>query len=153
MPQSSRVNPTNTFNQEVIFMNPEKMSAAIENTLSETLGMELVEIKKGHVVVTMPVDHRTHQPLGLLHGGASVALAETAASMGGWLLVADEGKAVVGQEINANHLRSVRSGKVKGVADCLHAGKTSQVWEVRIFDEQERMVCISRCTLAVIEPR
>jgi uncharacterized protein (TIGR00369 family) len=131
----------------------EKMNAGMKNTLSETLGMEVVEFKKGRVIVSMPVDHRTHQPLGLLHGGASVALAETIASMGGWLLVADEGKVVVGQEINANHLHSVRSGKVKGIGECLHQGRTTQVWEIRIFDEEERMICISRCTLAVIEPK
>ncbi|MFO1518837.1 MAG: hotdog fold thioesterase [bacterium] len=134
-------------------METHDLSASFKNTLAETLGMELVEIVPGRVVITMPVDQRTHQPLGLLHGGASVALAETAVSMGGWLLVSKEGKAVVGQEINANHLRSVRSGKVKAVAECLHQGRTSQVWETKIYDEQERMVCISRCTLAVIEPR
>lgn len=132
---------------------PSKLSAGLQNTLAEVLGIEVLELSKGRVVATMPVDHRTHQPLGLLHGGASVALAETVASMGGWLLVADEGKAVVGQEINANHLRSVRSGKVKGIGECLYQGKTSQVWEIRIFDEKNRMTCISRCTLAVIEPR
>lgn len=130
-----------------------KFRAGMQNTMAEALGMELVEAKPGRVVITMPVDHRTHQPYGLLHGGASVALAETAASLGGWLLVADEGKVVVGQEINANHLRSVRSGRVKAVGEVLHQGKTSQVWQVKIYDEQDRMVCISRCTLAVIAPR
>jgi uncharacterized protein (TIGR00369 family) len=121
--------------------------------MAEALGMELLEATPGRIVITMPVDHRTHQPYGLLHGGASVALAETAASLGGWILVAAEGKVVVGQEINANHLRSVRSGKVKAIGEVLHQGKTSQVWEVKIYDEQERMVCISRCTLSVITPR
>jgi len=130
-----------------------KFRAGMKNTMAEALGMELVEAKPGRVVITMPVDHRTHQPYGLLHGGASVALAETAASLGGWLLVAGEGKVVVGQEINANHLRSVRSGKVKAVGEVIHQGKASQVWETKIYDEQERLVCISRCTLAVIEPR
>ncbi len=127
-------------------------SNPLQNTLAETLGMEIVECEKGRVVMTMPVDARTHQPLGLLHGGASVALAETVASMGGWFLVADQGKAVVGQEINANHLRSARSGKVKAVGECLHQGRNSQVWEIKIYDEKDRMVCISRCTLAVVEP-
>lgn len=125
----------------------------MKNTMAEALGMELLEISSGKVVMTMPVDPRTHQPLGLLHGGASVALAETAASIGGWYLVMNEGKAVVGQEINANHLRSVRSGKVKAVAEVIHQGKTSQVWQIKIYDEAERIVCISRCTLAVILPR
>jgi len=123
---------------------------AFQNTLAEALGMELIEFSKGRVVIEMPVDSRTHQPMGLLHGGASVALAETAASMGGWYLVAEEGKAVVGQEINANHLRPVKSGKVRAVAEVIHAGKASQVWEIKISDEKEKLVCISRCTLAVI---
>ncbi len=131
----------------------EDKSAALKNTLAEHLGMEVIEAGLGRVVMTMPVDHRTHQPLGLLHGGASVALAETVASMGGWLLAASEGKVVVGQEINANHLRSVRTGKVKAVGECIHQGKTSQVWEIKIYDEKERMICISRCTLAVVTPR
>lgn len=126
---------------------------AFKNTMAEALGMELIEFEKGRVVLDMPVDHRTHQPMGLLHGGASVALAETAASMGGWLLVADEGKVVVGQEINANHLRSVKSGKVRAIALCIYSGKSSQVWEIKIQDEQERLICISRCTLAVIQAR
>jgi len=130
-----------------------RFRAGMKNTMAEALGMELLEVSRGKVVLTMPVDSRTHQPLGLLHGGASVALAETAASIGGWFLVMEEGKAVVGQEINANHLRSVRSGGVKAVATVLHQGKTSQVWEIKIYDEAERMVCISRCTLAVITPR
>lgn len=126
---------------------------AFKNTMAEALGMELIEFEKGRVVLEMPVDHRTHQPMGLLHGGASVALAETAASMGGWFLVADEGKVVVGQEINANHLRSVKSGKVRAIAECIHQGKSSQVWEIKIRDEQQRLLCISRCTLAVIAAR
>ncbi len=126
---------------------------AFKNTMAEALGMELIEFEKGRVVLDMPVDHRTHQPMGLLHGGASVALAETAASMGGWFLVADEGKVVVGQEINANHLRSVKSGKVRAIAECIHQGKSSQVWEIKIRDEQQRLLCVSRCTLAVIEAR
>lgn len=130
-----------------------KFREGMKNTMAEALGMELVEVAPGRVVISMPVDHRTHQPYGLLHGGASVALAETVASLGGWMLVAPEGKVVVGQEINANHLRSVRSGKVKAVGEPLHQGKNSQVWEVKIYDEKDRMVCISRCTLSVIEPR
>ncbi|HCU25429.1 MAG TPA: esterase [Deltaproteobacteria bacterium] len=130
-----------------------KFTDGMKNTMAETLGMELVEAVPGRVVLTMPVDRRTHQPYGLLHGGASLALAETAASLGGWILAEPEGKVVVGQEINANHLRSVRSGKVKAVGEIIHQGKNSQVWGVRIYDEQERLICVSRCTLAVIELR
>lgn len=130
-----------------------EQNEALKNTLAERLGMEIVEAQPGRIVMTMPVDHRTHQPLGLLHGGASVALAETVASIGGWMLVAEEGKVVVGQEINANHLRSAKSGLVKAIGECIYQGKNSQVWEIKIYDEKEKMICISRCTLAVIEPR
>lgn len=133
--------------------NAQKANEFLKNTLAEHLDMKIVEMKEGRVVATMPVDHRTHQPLGLLHGGASMALAETIASMGGAMLVMNDGKAVVGQEINANHIRSVTSGRVKGVGEVIHRGKISQVWEIKIYDEKERMICISRCTLAVITPR
>ncbi len=134
-------------------MKPESGKTAFENTLGEVLGMELISLEHGKVSISMPVDHRTHQPFGLLHGGASVALAETVASIGGWYMVSDQGKMVVGQEINANHLRSVRSGKVAAIGECIHAGKNSQVWEIKIYDERQRMICISRCTLAVVEPK
>ena len=128
-----------------------KLNEFMKETLAETLGMEVIECSEGRLVATMPVDTRTHQPVGLLHGGASVALAETIASIGGYYLVAREGLAVVGQEINANHLRSVSKGKVKGVGEIIFRGKRSQVWGVSIFDEADRLICISRCTLAVIE--
>lgn len=130
-----------------------EMNNIMGRTMGGTLGIEVMEISEGRVVATMPVDQRHHQPMGLLHGGASVALAETVASIGGWYLTAPENKVVVGQEINANHLRSVRSGKLKAVGQCIHPGKTSQVWEIKIYDETERLICISRCTLAVITPR
>lgn len=125
-----------------------------KNTLGEVLGMEMVSVEKGRVTMTMPVDHRTHQPMGLLHGGASVALAETVASIGGWVLVSEKGQVVVGQEINANHLKSMKSGLVRAEGQVLHQGKTSQVWEIKIYnDENDELVSISRCTLAVITPR
>jgi uncharacterized protein (TIGR00369 family) len=129
----------------------DQLNQLCKATLSESLGMEVIECREGRFVATMPVDHRTYQIAGLLHGGASVALAETIASMGAYYLVAPEGMAVVGQEINANHLRSVTKGKVKGVGEIIFRGKRSQVWGVSIFDEAERLICISRCTLAVIE--
>lgn len=113
--------------------------------------MEIIECSEGRLVATMPVDSRTHQVVGLLHGGASVALAETIASLGGYYLVAPDGLTVVGQEINANHLRAVTQGKVRGVGEIIFRGKRSQVWGVSIFDEAERLICVSRCTLAVIE--
>ena len=122
-----------------------------ESTLMGTLGIDIIEAEKGRVVATMPVDHRTHQPMGLLHGGASVALAETVASMGGFLLVDSENEAVVGLEINANHVKSKREGIVTATGTILHRGKKTQIWEIRITDEEDELICISRCTLAVIQ--
>ena len=128
-----------------------QLNALMKATLGESLGMEVIECSAGRLVATMPVDRRTHQVVGLLHGGASVALAETIASLGGYYLVAAEGLTVVGQEINANHLRAVTEGKVKGVGEIIFQGKRSQVWGISIFDEADRLICVSRCTLAVIE--
>ena len=101
------------------------------------------------IEATMPVDSRTHQPFGLLHGGASVVLAETLGSVAGYLCSEGERK-VVGLEVNANHIRSVRSGRVRGVCRALHVGSRHQVWQIDIFDEQGRLCCSSRLTTAVI---
>jgi uncharacterized protein (TIGR00369 family) len=128
-----------------------ELNKSLKATLIESLGIEVIECNEGRFVATMAVDSRTHQPFGLLHGGASVALAETIASLGGYYIVAPEGFSVVGQEINANHLRSVTRGKVKGVGEIIFKGKRSQVWGVLIYDDADRLICISRCTLAVIE--
>jgi uncharacterized protein (TIGR00369 family) len=98
----------------------------------------------------MPVEPKVHQPFGLLHGGASVALAETVASTAGWMNVDQEKEGVVGLEINANHLRAKRDGVVTAIATPVHVGRRTHVWEVRITDEQGKLVCISRCTLAVV---
>lgn len=114
----------------------------------QVLGITFTELGEGYLRATMPVDARTHQPYGLLHGGASVALAETLGSSAGMLAAGDN--AVVGLEINANHLRAVRSGTVTGTARPLHVGRSTQVWEIRIEDEAQRPVCISRITLAVL---
>lgn len=119
-------------------------------TLAATLGIKLVEITPERVTATMPVDARTHQPFGLLHGGASVALAETVASIGAWLNVAQDDMGAVGLEINANHVRGVRGGVVTGVATPLHRGRTTHVWDVRIHDDEQRLVCVSRCTVAIV---
>ncbi len=101
----------------------------------------------------MPVDERTVQPLGLLHGGANVALAETIGSVGANLCVNQEQYACVGLEINANHLRPVKKGKVKGVGKPLHIGKMTHVWEIKIYNEANKLTCISRITMAVIEKK
>jgi len=121
-----------------------------EETLLTTLGIEIVEAGRERVVARMPVGPRVHQPFGLLHGGASVALAETVASTGAWMQVDHARERVVGVEINANHLRAKRDGVVTAVGTPVHVGRRTQVWEVRITDEQEKLVCISRCTLTVV---
>ncbi|NJD87523.1 MAG: hotdog fold thioesterase, partial [Betaproteobacteria bacterium] len=110
----------------------------------------VVEATRERVVARMPVGPRVHQPFGLLHGGASVALAETVASTGAWMNVDQANEIVVGIEINANHLRAVRDGEVTATATPLHVGRRTQVWDVRIADGSGRAVCVSRCTLAVV---
>ncbi|HXH17821.1 MAG TPA: hotdog fold thioesterase [Chitinophagales bacterium] len=117
------------------------------------IGIEVTEVGDDFVKARMPVDHRTTQPYGLLHGGASVALAESLGSVAGTMCVNVPDEAVVGIEINANHIRPVRSGFVEGVARPLHIGKTTQVWEIRISNEAGKLVCISRITLAVVKAR
>jgi 1,4-dihydroxy-2-naphthoyl-CoA hydrolase len=114
------------------------------------LGIEFTELGANHLIGRMPVDSRTRQPFGILHGGASVLLAETLVSCAA-TFVAAPGKACVGMEINANHLRPVTSGWVTGTARPISLGRRSQVWEVRIVDGNDKLVCISRCTMAVIE--
>ncbi len=127
----------------------EQLNAAGRNTLAEALGIEITEIGADFVRGRMPVDRRTLQPYGLLHGGASVALAETLGSLGG-ALAAPDGTQVVGLEINANHLRGKREGWVTGTARPMHLGRTTQVWEIRIEDDTQALVCTSRLTLAVV---
>lgn len=117
--------------------------------LLDTLEMDVTEASKERVVVTMPVTPRHLQPRGYLHGGASLALAETAASIGA-SLNAPPGMVAFGQEINANHIRSMQSGLLTATATPVHVGRTSQVWQVFIRDERERLICVSRCTLAVV---
>ncbi|MEH7179030.1 hotdog fold thioesterase [Neobacillus vireti] len=123
----------------------------IKNTLIDTLGIKITHSEPGKVIATMPVDERTRQPFGLLHGGASVALAETVASVGAFELVDKETEGAAGLEINANHVRPVTEGLVTAVGTILHQGKTTMVWDIKITDEQDRLVCVSRCTMAVIK--
>ena len=126
------------------------MTERAHGTLGDTLGLELLEVTKERVRARMPVTKKVHQPFGLLHGGASVALAETVCSIGAWMNVDQATQAAVGLEINANHVRGVRDGAVIGTATPIHLGRTTQLWEIRIEDEAGRLVCISRCTMAVI---
>jgi 1,4-dihydroxy-2-naphthoyl-CoA hydrolase len=129
------------------------LNAMSESTLIANLGIEVTELRDDALVGRMPVDPRTVQPAGVLHGGASVALAETLASWAGYLAVDRERFHVVGQEINANHIRPVSSGWVTATVTPAAIGRRSHVWEIRITDELGRLVCIARCTLAVIEQR
>ena len=121
-----------------------------KESLNKNLGIEYVELEAGRVVMTMPVDVRHHQPLGYLHGGASVVLAETVATVGAWLNC-PPGKVAFGSEINASHLRPKRSGTLTAVGTPVQIGRTNQVWEVDIRDENDKPVCVSRCRLAVVD--
>ncbi len=121
-------------------------------TLADALGIELVSLTDDYLEGRMPVDGRTHQPMGLLHGGASVALAETLGSIGAATRIDVTKQACVGLEINANHIKGVRAGWVRGRATALHVGRRTQVWEIRITHEETgALVCVSRLTLAVID--
>jgi 1,4-dihydroxy-2-naphthoyl-CoA hydrolase len=129
----------------------EELNARHERTMIKPLGIEFTEIGEDFVRGTMPVDERTHQPYGLLHGGASVALAETLGSTGASMCVDPDRQRCVGQEINANHLRSMRRGRVTGTARPVHLGGRSQVWSIEIRDEAGALVCVSRLTMAVLD--
>lgn len=122
-----------------------------EKHMGHALNIEFTSFKLDELKATMPVNDNTVQPFGLLHGGASVVLAETLASVGAWINVQDEDKTAVGVEINANHVRSVkRGGRVHGISSPIHKGRQIHVWETKIFNEDEKLVCVSRCTLAII---
>lgn len=123
------------------------------NTMAETLGIEFTSIGEDYLEARMPVDHRTHQPFGLLHGGASVALAETLGSVAANLCIDATTQFCVGLEVNANHIRSVKDGFVKGITRPVHIGKKTQVWEIRISTVEGDLVCISRITMAVLDKK
>jgi 1,4-dihydroxy-2-naphthoyl-CoA hydrolase len=133
------------------------MSASSNKSLPDDLGgvaslldIELVETSPERVTATMPVTSKHHQPFGVLHGGVSVVLAESVASVGAYL-AAPEGHTAVGMEVNANHVRSVKTGRLAAVATPLHTGSTTHVWEVKIRHEGEKLICVSRCTLAIVQ--
>jgi len=136
------------FNPNVTIEVLNKMSI---NTMVTHLGIEFTSVGDDFIEARMPVDHRTHQPLGLLHGGASAVLAETLGSVAATCCVDMTKQYCVGLEINANHIKSVREGFVTGITKHIHVGKRTQVWEIRITNEQKELVCISRITLAVID--
>lgn len=122
-------------------------------TMVEHLDIRFHADEEGHFCATMPVDSRTHQPAGLLHGGATAALAESLGSMGSHLMVMEEGKTVVGVEINANHMKGVKAGTVTATGELIHSGRSSHVWDIRVRDDQGRLVAACRLTALIIEAR
>lgn len=128
----------------------EAIQASGKGTMAEILGIEILEVGLNSIKARMPVDKRTIQPMGILHGGASVALAETIGSISANGTINHQTQYCVGLEINANHIRSVKSGYVIATSSPLHIGRTTQVWEIKILDEMNRLVCVSRLTIAVL---
>jgi 1,4-dihydroxy-2-naphthoyl-CoA hydrolase len=128
----------------------DSLKALGPNTMAEMIGIEWEEIGEDFIKAKMPVDNRTRQPYGLLHGGASCTLAETIGSVASAMVVDHDRFACVGLEINANHIRSARQGWVHGIAKPLHIGANTHVWDVRIYDEIGKMICVSRLTVAII---
>ena len=129
----------------------EELNALGHNTMGEHLGIEFTGIGEDYLKARMPVDHRTRQPYGLLHGGASVTLAETLGSVAAAFVVNKDKYDCFGLEINANHVRSARDGFVIGIARPIHLGKTTHVWDIRIHDDRDKLVCISRLTVAILK--
>ena len=136
-----------------VHSTPEQLTERGSRSMPGYLGVRFTEIGPDFLRATMPVNERTHQPFGLLHGGASVALAETVGSLASTLCVDYRQYLAVGQEINANHLRGKSSGTVTATARPFHLGKGSHVWHIEIRDEEERLVCVSRLTMAIVERR
>jgi 1,4-dihydroxy-2-naphthoyl-CoA hydrolase len=132
---------------------PEDLTARGSRSMPGFLGIRFTEVGPDFLRASMPVNERTHQPFGLLHGGASVTLAETLGSVASMQCVDPERYLCVGQEINANHLRGVASGTVTATARPFHLGSRSHVWHIEIRDESERLVCVSRLTMAILERR
>jgi 1,4-dihydroxy-2-naphthoyl-CoA hydrolase len=124
-----------------------------EGTMSDYLGMEWVEIGEDFLRLRMPVNEKTRQPYGLLHGGASCVLAETLGSVASALVIDRESYLCVGIEINANHVKGIKEGYVTGICTPLHLGKTTHVWDIKMVDEQERLVCVSRLTVAILKKK
>ena len=127
-----------------------KLNDAGKNTISEVLDIRFESFDDESLTASMVVDQRTHQPFGLLHGGASVVLAETVGSMAAYLCVDPTKSYCVGLEINANHLRGVRSGRVTATARMVHLGRTTQVWDIRLVNDEGKVNCVSRLTMAVV---
>ena len=131
----------------------EQIEAFQKNTMTDHLGIKITDYGNNYICGKMPVDHQTKQPYGLLHGGASVAFAETLGSIGAGMQIDYNNQSVVGVEINASHLKSIKKGWVYGRAQPLRVGKTIQVWDINITDKDDNLICVSRLTLAVIKKR
>jgi 1,4-dihydroxy-2-naphthoyl-CoA hydrolase len=129
----------------------EDLKSFIEVNMLKHLDIRIVELTDESMIATMPVDHRTRQPMGLLHGGASCVLAESLGSIASYFCVDPDQYDVVGLEINANHVRSVRQGLVTGVCTPLHLGRSSHIWDIKIKDDEGRLVCVSRMTNAILD--
>lgn len=127
------------------------LKSFIEVNMLKHLDIRILDMKDNAFTASMPVDHRTQQPMGLLHGGASCVLAESLGSIASYLCVDPDKNDVVGLEINANHIRSVRTGRVYGTCAPLHIGKSSHIWDIKIRDDEGRLVCISRMTNAILD--
>ncbi len=136
------------FNQSINISDLQHLG---KGTMGDHIGIEWVDVGDDFLKAKMPVDHRTRQPYGLLHGGASVALAETLGSVAAAMVVDKEKYYCVGLEINANHVRSARDGFVTGIAKPIHLGKTTHVWDIKIYDDREKLVCVSRLTVAILK--
>ena len=149
------LNRINWYNlHQIYFMTLlESYNASTKNTLMEALGIQFTEIGDNYLSASMPVDKRTHQPMGLLHGGATVALAETLGSMGSYMRVKHLNKAIVGVEINANHISSARSGLVIGTSTLIHEGRKTHVWNTEIKDEKGKLISVCRLTVMVINAK
>ncbi len=134
----------------------EDANAHIPGNASEHMGIKITEMGADYLVATMPVNEKTRQPMGVVHGGANVLLAETVGSIAANLVVDPDLYYCIGQEVNANHVRAARHGEVKAVASLLYKGRTSQVWDIKIYNEQQKLSCVSRLTMSVqkkVEPK
>lgn len=136
-------------NTEIVTI--EKLNHRGKNTMVEHLGIEITKVGENFIEGKMPVDHRTKQPEGLLHGGASAVLSETLGSIAANCCVDNSKQYCVGLEINANHIRSARDGYVYGRAEAIHIGRKTQVWETKIYNEDKKLICVSRLTLSVVD--
>ncbi len=131
----------------------DEIDAFLKNSIEEQLGIKIVEVGDDYIKATMPVDHRTRQPFGILHGGASVVLAESLGSFASYLIIKSKDQIGAGIEVNANHIRSVSEGIVTGIVRPIHLGNQLHVWEIKIRDQKNKLVCISRLTVAIINKK